>query len=290
MQHCPQENLVRSILTLVEHDRKMDIIITYDTVRMLLANPPSLNPHPNFFNIRELRSHFARALKKIPCPQSPDNRWAGAVMSPEMYILIDPTPIHLNITPTMATPAYPIKYNLEGVIVPYTHKEESTIDTKFSMIKNYFETWKNIYPACYDMLDAHINNAFKAAPPTTPPTTGWKATMSLCNIFEQLATTFGKPTPDTMCQNNPTFLAAYNPQDPPQLLSKQCTDCQEIATLAQNPYTTRQLLLNALDLITQCGFYQRNIKDWEQSLSPAKRGSISVRSSKKPTSNASHQE
>jgi hypothetical protein len=118
----------------------MDIIITYDA-RTILANPASLNPHPNFFNICKLRSHIARALKKIPCPQSPVNRWARAGMSPEMYILIDPTPFHFNIAPTTATPAYPIKYNPEGVIVPYMHEEKSTIDAKFFMAKNYFETW-----------------------------------------------------------------------------------------------------------------------------------------------------
>jgi hypothetical protein len=110
----------------------MDIIITYDAVWMLLANPPSLTPCPN---IRELRSHFARALKKILCPQSPVNGWARAGMSPEMYVLIDPNLFHLNIAPTTATPAYPIKYNPEGVIVPYTCKEKSTIDAKYPWLR-----------------------------------------------------------------------------------------------------------------------------------------------------------
>ncbi len=88
------------------------------------------------------------------------------------------------------------------------------------------------------MLGAHVNNAFKVAPPTTPPTTGWNATMSLHNIFDQLATTYGKPTPDTMRQNNLAFLAVYNPQDPPELLFKQCTNCKKNTALEQNPYTT----------------------------------------------------
>ncbi len=123
----------------------MDIIITYDAVRTLLANPASLNPCSNFFNIRELRSHFARALKKIPCPQSPVNGWAGAVMSPEMNVLINPDLFYLNIALTTATLAYPIKYNPDGAFVPYTREEKSTIDAKFSMVENYFETWKNIY-------------------------------------------------------------------------------------------------------------------------------------------------
>ncbi len=113
-----------------------------------------------------------------------------------------------------------MKYNPDGAIVPYMRKEKSTINAKFSMVKNYFETWKNIYHTCYDMLDMHVNDAFKVAPPTTPPTTGWNATMSLRDMFDQLATTYGKPSPDTMCQNNLRFLAVYNPQDPPEILFK----------------------------------------------------------------------
>ena len=242
----------------------MNIVVAYDAVRTHLANPPSLNPRPNFFNICNLRSHFAKGLKKIPCPQSTVNRWAGAVMSREMYSLIDPTAFHLNIAPRTTTPSYPNKFNPNGVPIPYTREEKSTIDAKYALAKNYFETWQNIYRACYDTLDEHVNDAFKVAPPTTPPTTGWNLTMSICNIFNQLATTYGKPTPDAMRQNNITFLAPYNPQDPPEILFKQCTDVQEIATLAKNPYTTQQLLINALDLIARCGLYQRDIEDWER--------------------------
>jgi hypothetical protein len=118
----------------------MDIIITFDMVWTLLANFSSLNPPPKFFNIHKLRSHFDRALKKIPCPQSLVYGWIGTLMSPEMYILIDSTPFHLNIAPSTVTLAYPIKYNPESVIVPYTRKEKSTIDAKFSLVKNYFDT------------------------------------------------------------------------------------------------------------------------------------------------------
>ncbi len=113
------------------------------------------------------------------------------------------------------------------------------------------------------MLNALINDAFKVAPPTTPPTTGWHATMSLHDIFDQLATTYGKPTLDTMHQYKLTFLAAYNPQDSPEILFKGCTNYQEIANLASNPYTTQQLLQNALDLIAQSSLYQHDFEDWE---------------------------
>jgi hypothetical protein len=88
--------------------------------------------------------------------------------------------------------------------------------------------------------------------------------MTLNNIFNQLMTTYGKPTPDAMRQNNLNFLAAYNPQEPPELLFKRCTDCQEIAIIAKVPYTNEQLIMNVIDLLTRCGMYTRNMEDWDR--------------------------
>jgi hypothetical protein len=70
------------------------------------------------------------------------NGWARAVMPPERYVLIDLNLFHLNIAPATATPAYPIKYNPDRAIVPYTREEKSTIDAKFSMVKNYLKPGK----------------------------------------------------------------------------------------------------------------------------------------------------
>ncbi len=73
----------------------MDTVISYETLKALVANPPSLGDHPNFFNLRALQNHFARTLKRITCPQSPVNRWAGFVLTSAMYALIDPKPFDL---------------------------------------------------------------------------------------------------------------------------------------------------------------------------------------------------
>jgi hypothetical protein len=75
--------------------------------------------------------------------------------------------------------------------------------------------------------------------------------------------TFGKPTPNAMCQNNLNFIAAYNPKDPPELLFKHCTNCQEIAIIARVPYMAKQLLMNILDLFMHASIYVRNMDDWE---------------------------
>ncbi len=85
----------------------MNAIISYDTIVGLLANPPCLDPCPNFFNLCALQTHFARALKKVPCPQSAVNGWAVAVLASAMYALINTTAFHWNISPQSTVPIFP---------------------------------------------------------------------------------------------------------------------------------------------------------------------------------------
>ncbi len=109
----------------------------------------------------------------------------------------------------------------------------------------------------------HVNDAFKVAPATTPPTTGWNGNMLPTDIFNQLQGMYGKPTPDVMRQNNLAFLAPYNPQESPKLLFKQCTDCQEITILAKVPYTNKQMMMNVIDLLTCSGMFVSDLEDWD---------------------------
>ncbi len=110
-----------------------------------------------------------------------------------------------------------------------------SIAAKLKQAKTYNNTWNNIFRAVYDAIDLHVQDAFKVAPATAPGTAGWNSTMTLNDIFDQLMLTFGKPTPDAMRQNNLNFLAPYNPQEPPEILFKRCTDCQEITIIAKIP-------------------------------------------------------
>jgi hypothetical protein len=90
-------------------------------------------------------------------------------------------------------------------------------------------------------------------PASAPFTIGWNLSMMPNKIFEQLMSTYSKPTPDAMCQNNLTFISAYNPKNPPELLFKHCANCQEVAIVAKVPYTSEQLLMNVINLFTCLG-------------------------------------
>ncbi len=247
----------------------MDTVISYEMVKARVANPQSLGDCPNIFNLPALQNHFARTLKWITCPQSRVNGWAGFVLTPAMYALIDPKPFNLkllNLPMTTGVPEFlPIYATVGMTVIPYMRKQTLRITATFTHQKNYYDTACNVYCVMYNTLDAHVDDAFKVAPPTNPPTISWNASMLLNEIFDQLMKTYGRPTPDAMQQNMMTFLAPYNPQDLPEILFKRCADCQEVPIIANVKYTNEQLLrMNVIDLLTRCGMYQRNLDDWDR--------------------------
>ncbi len=190
------------------------------------------------------------------------------MLTPSMYSLIDPKPFDLkllNLPTTTGVPQFPPIYTANGTTVnPYTGKQTLCITATFTCQKNYYDTACNIYRAVYNTLDTHSDDAFKVSPPTTPPTIGWNASMLLNDIFDQMMKTYGHPTLNTMHQNMKTFLSPYNPQDLPEILFKRCTNCQEVAIIANVKYTDEQLLMNVIDLLTRCGLYQRDLEDWDR--------------------------
>ncbi len=120
------------------------------------------------------------------------------------------------------------------------------------------DTGVNVCRACFDILDTHVSDAYKTTPAGSLHTVGWNLMMLTNKIVDQLMLTYGKPTPHAVCQNNVTFFSAYNPKDPPELLFKRITDCQEVAIVAKVPYRMEQLIMKVINLFTHVGIYQVN--------------------------------
>jgi hypothetical protein len=69
----------------------MDHLITYEEAVGFIKNPPSLAPCPDFTKIWALQKHYVTSLTQLTCPQSLIHGWAGLVMDPVMYALLEPT-------------------------------------------------------------------------------------------------------------------------------------------------------------------------------------------------------
>ena len=90
--------------------------------------------------------------------------------------------------------------------------------------------------------------------------------MEIIEIMEQMTTTYGRPMPTVLLQNDTLFRSPYLPIDAPEVLFHRIKDCQEIMTLEDNPYTPMQLLNNAIRLLLGCGLNQRNFEQWDRKL------------------------
>ena len=70
----------------------MDDIIPYDDIAEMLKSPPSLAPQPNFFRLWAFRRHIVNVMKQIPHLGYPQHGWAGMVLQPAIFALINATP------------------------------------------------------------------------------------------------------------------------------------------------------------------------------------------------------
>ena len=94
--------------------------------------------------------------------------------------------------------------------------------------------------------------------------------MEVQEIFGQITSTYGWPTPVALLQNDMLFRSVYSPQDAPEVLFCHIEDCQEVQILGENPYTAQQLLNNAVHLLLQCGLYTRDFEDWDRKIASNK--------------------
>ena len=237
----------------------MDTVISYDEVTALVASPPSLAPRPNFSNIRELRRHFQRALKRLACPQTAILGWSGLVTPRPLYTLLDPNPFRLPNSPGPQA-IYPPSTAGQP---PLSRAEQATIDATFIRQRNYYQSYLNIKRACFTVLDDSIDDAFKVS--NIPTIVGWNTTMEIMDIFDQLANMYGRPTPAALLSNDQLYRSIYSPADAPEVLFRRIEDCQEVQILGNDPYTPQQLINNAIRLLLATGLYTRDFDDeWDR--------------------------
>ncbi len=242
-------------------------------------NPPTIAPCPNFTNMRNLvRHHFQCALQCLSCPQSNIHGWAGLIMARPMYALLtttqfsvpmDPGHVAIYYLPSVAlldvkgNPVLDANGNPRFLPQPTIgHPEQATIDARFNLVHSYYLLYMNIRHACYNALDNNNDDAFKVS--DNPALVGWNPSMELRKIFNLMRSTYGRPTPVALLQNDTLFCSIYSPQDAPKVLFRHSKDWQEVQILGNKPYTPQQMLNNAVRLLLQCGLYTHNFNDWDR--------------------------
>jgi hypothetical protein len=230
----------------------MDAIITFEEVTEFLKNPPSLVPRPDFNQLRALCQHIVTAPKQLTCPQSPIHGWSGLAIDPGIHALLEPRAFAELPNPgaTAVCPQFLPPAMVKMIVATFTRD------------KNYYLSFLNINRACFKMLDETVSNQFKVS--NTPNLTGWNSTMTIRIILMQFKASYGKPDTMTLFRNNTLFQSPFPATEAAEILFCRIKQCQEIQTLAQDPYSNMQIINNALRLLMQSGiFLLKEFDTWE---------------------------
>jgi hypothetical protein len=231
----------------------MDSLITYKEAAEFLKNPPTMLPRPDFAKLRALRKHMTQALKQLVCPQSQIHGWTGLVMDPGLYALIEPIAFTVLLNPG-ALPVY------QNFAPPAMMR---MVDYTFERNKNYFLSFSNINRACFRMLDDSVPIQFKVS--NQANFTGRNALMLIQDIMNQLETSYGKPTSMVLHNNDLLFYSPMTTTDVPKMLFYRIKQCQEIATLAGDPFTPMQIMNTVVCILMQAQVLpSKEFDTWEQ--------------------------
>jgi hypothetical protein len=231
----------------------MDSLITYKEVAEFLKNPPTMLPRPDFAKLHALCKHMIQALKQLVCPQSQIHGWTGLVMDPGLYALNEPVAFTVLLNPG-ALPVY------QNFVPPAMMK---MVDYAFEQNKNYLMSYMNIDRACFCMLDDSVPIQFKVS--NQANLNGWNVSMSIQDIMTQLETSYGKLTPMGLHNNDLLFCSPMITTDAPEMLFYRIEQCQEIATLAGDPYTQMQIKNMVVHILMQAQVLpSKEFDTWEQ--------------------------
>ncbi len=174
-------------------------------------------------------------------------------MDPGLYASIEPVVFTVPLNPD-ALPVY------QNFAPPAMMR---MVDYAFKWNKNYFLSYSNINRACFRMLDDSVPIQFKVSNQANLP--GWNGPMSIQDIITQLETSYGKPTPMALHNNNLLFCSSMTTTGAPEMLFYRIEQCQEIATLAGDPFTQMQIMNMVVRILMQAQVLpSKELDTWEQ--------------------------
>ncbi len=88
--------------------------------------------------------------------------------------------------------------------------------------------------------------------------------MTVRSILEQFEVSYSKPDTMSLFQNYTLFCSPFPATKAPEMLFYRIEQCQEIQTIAQDPYTPKQIINNAIHLLMQSGIFPlKGFDTWE---------------------------
>ena len=119
----------------------------------------------------------------------------------------------------------------------------------------------NIARAVTKLLKSGIEEKYQTS--DTTGVVGWHNAMTVGQILTQLESNYGRPDPLAIQANETRWNAPHNPNDSPETLFHKMEQCQEVALLADNEYTEKQIVAKTVEHLKRSGIFPtKEYEDW----------------------------
>jgi hypothetical protein len=152
-----------------------------------------------------------------------------------------------------------------GPIVVYlpedTNPEMKMKNATFVRAKNMYTSGNNITRAVTKLLVSGIEGKYQTS--DTAGLVGWHNAMMVGQILAQLEANYGRPDPSAIQANETKWNAPHSPDDLPETLFHRMEKCQEVAMLANNKYTEKQIIAKTVEHLKRSGIFPtKEYEDW----------------------------
>ena len=170
---------------------------------------------------------------------------------PALYVLVDSVPWVMPVDPG------PIAVYLSAD----TNAEMKMKNATFIREKNMFTSSDNIARAVTKLLKSGIEEKYQTS--DTAGLVGWHNAMTVGQILTQLEANYGRPDPSAIQANEARWNAPHNPNDSPETLFHKMEQCQEVAMLADNEYSEKQIMAKTVEHLKRSNIFPvKEYEDW----------------------------
>ena len=227
------------------------VLVTFEQVSTLLANPPTLAPRPNSTNIRTFEVWFFEKLEGIPSKQSDEFGYKGMAQQVLEYALD-------SNQPWQDFPSVGDHRIADGSL---TANQQRDADAIWNAATICYDSQQNVKRACIGCLNEAVPKKYKRT--NGIGTTSYKINQDIREILANLRDTYGVPTPNEKTLNKQLFAQGWaSAIEPIESLIDRLENCYVQSIFMQPPYTMLQVINKAKSAVQRSGLYSTAMLKW----------------------------
>ncbi len=234
-------------------ERKLSLEEATSHFRDISTRLPSIhNKRPSRQFIVDLLDYVVEKYSAIPCHQSNDTGWAGAIVTETEHLLHNAAPFII--------PTDPGVLQLPPLV---TRAEQANLERQHSILVDRFETYTNLNQAARAALETVIPRQYRPGVTMGNSQSSWPSSWNVAQILQTLRRRYNKLSGREKENVKTIFNSPYDPTRPIEELISRLEECHRISIDAEIGYTTEQLIDQLVTRLQPHRIYEDAIQRWK---------------------------